>query len=169
MVPTGLGLALTPWRGLLWAVQMPFPYSGSHRGSLESGSSIQACICHKLGLQRMPDMHRSPGPARDLQSPTLLGYRSPLRSGGTRRRRARSCHSAVPSPWAGSCTAPCPGHRCHAGTPPGSTGKVCSWGIRRSLGHTGCRCVPQNSRGTGTAPLGCSCCPLHPGNRRSKL
>lgn len=52
---------ITTQKGLFGAVQMPFPYSGSRRGSLESGSSIRACICHKLGPQRMPDMHRSPG------------------------------------------------------------------------------------------------------------
>lgn len=40
---------------------MPFPYSGSRRGSLESGSSTRACICHRLGLPRTPDMRRSPG------------------------------------------------------------------------------------------------------------
>lgn len=42
-------------------MHLPFPYSCSHKGYLESGSSTRACICHKLGLQRMPDMHRSPG------------------------------------------------------------------------------------------------------------
>lgn len=52
---------ITARTGLFGAVQMPFPYSGSRRGSLESGSSIRACICRKLGLQRMPDMCRSPG------------------------------------------------------------------------------------------------------------
>lgn len=67
-------LHITAWKGLFEAGHVPFPYSCSRRDSLESGSSTRACICHKLGLQRTPDTHRSPaereeekGAGEDLQ------------------------------------------------------------------------------------------------------
>jgi len=58
------------------------------------------------------------------ESPHPGGEGGYLRSAGIRRRPARSRRSAVPSPRAGSCTAPFPGRRRCAESPPGSTGKL---------------------------------------------
>lgn len=58
---------ITARGGLPGAVQKPFPYSGSRRGSPESGSSTRACICRTLGPPRTPDTRRSPGERRERE------------------------------------------------------------------------------------------------------
>lgn len=61
---------------------------------------------------------------RHRRSPHQGGEGGYLRSVEIRRRPARSYRSAAPSLWGGSCTAPFPGGRCYAGSPPASTGTL---------------------------------------------